>query len=295
MSERTRHPAREIDRALREIVSRWRRGGSSAEIAIMELLIASESVAAVEAATRGEPVLAGLLSAHAAGCEQICAMLRDGVDDCGADATVEEGVDYARRLFDWSVSQSEESSVALYSLGSADILARATEEVVRVLDTWGVFTPTTRALEIGCGIGRLLGPIAARVDRVVGVDVAPRMVEVARRRCAEEPRVEVRVSSGFDLADLAAGSLDLVYAVDSFPYVVEAGAPLVRALFAEVGRVLVPGGRFALCGYSYRGDDAADRAEVDQVARESGLEVVIAGERPFTLWNGLAFLLRRRG
>ena len=146
---------------------------------------------------------------------------------------------------------------------------------------------------IGCGIGRLLLPIAAQVEEVVGIDVSPRMVEVARRRCAGEPRVAVRGCSGRDLADFADASRDLVYAVDSFPYVVQAGLPLAQALFAEIARVLAPGGRFALLGYSYRGDDARDTDEVAALGRDAGLTVVVAGERPFTLWNALAFLLQR--
>lgn len=279
--------------SLADIVSQWRRGAFSPEIALMKLLIASESVAAVRTATRDAPPLAALLDANAAGCERICEMLRTGVEDCGPDATVQEGVDYARRLFDWSVQQNEEASVALYSLGSADILARATDEVIRVLAGWDVLAPSTRALEIGCGIGRLLEPLAERVEHVVGIDVAPRMVEVARRRCAGHPRIEVRGSSGLDLADFPGEAFDLVCAVDSFPYVFEAGEPLVRALLAEVRRVLRPGGHFAILNYSYRGDDQADRVEVQERARAAGLEVIVSGERPFALWDALGFLLRR--
>ena len=33
------------------------------------------------------------------------------------------------------------------------------------------------ALEIGCGIGRLLIPMARRFSRVIGVDVAPTMLK----------------------------------------------------------------------------------------------------------------------
>lgn len=291
------------DDPLDAIVARWRAGGCSPEVALMDLMIECESLSTVQEAVRGEPVLAALLAANEAGCARICMMLRNQAVPGGAAASgsvasavapLEEEVASVRRLFDRTVEDDEPASVAIYSLGSEHILARATDEVVRVLDGWGVLVPGTRALDIGCGIGRLLAPVAARVGRVVGIDVSPRMVEAARRRTAGDPRVEVRTSSGADLAGARDRAFELVYAIDSFPYAVDAGPELVRALFAEVARVLVPGGWFALCSYSYRGDDDADRRDVEAAAREAGLEVIVGGERPFILWNALAFLLRRR-
>jgi SAM-dependent methyltransferase len=38
-----------------------------------------------------------------------------------------------------------------------------------------------RALDFGCGVGRLAIPLARRVPQVIGVDVTPRMVELARQ------------------------------------------------------------------------------------------------------------------
>ncbi len=282
----------DADDPLLVILGRWRQGDCSPEIALMELMIECETLSTVEDVVRCEPALAALLAANRAGCARICAMLSRQPLTGGA-ASVEEEVASVRRLFDATVAEDEPSSVALYSLGSEEILARATDEVVAVLDGWGVLAPGTRALEIGCGIGRLLGPVAARVGRVVGIDVSPRMVEAGRRRTAGDPRVEVRTSGGADLGGAADRAFELVYAVDSFPYVVDAGPALVRALFAEVARVLVPGGWFALCNYSYRGDDDADRRDVEEAADDAGLEVVIAGARPVSRWNALGFLLRR--
>src|ERR1044071_7238075 len=41
----------------------------------------------------------------------------------------------------------------------------------------GTFEPK-RSLDFGCGVGRLLAPIARRSQTAVGVDVAPRMLEL---------------------------------------------------------------------------------------------------------------------
>ena len=183
--------------------------------------------------------------------------------------------------------------MALYSLGNPEILARATGEVIGLLERWDVLPAGGRALEIGCGIGRLLGPLAERLDGVVGIDVSPRMIEAATRRTAGLQGVRVALSGGRDLAGFDDASFGLVLAVDSYPYIVQAGMALASSMMAEIARVLEPGGAFVLLSFSYRGDDDADRADVAALARATGLEVVAGGTRPFSLWDGLAFLLRR--
>jgi trans-aconitate methyltransferase len=42
-----------------------------------------------------------------------------------------------------------------------------------------------RALDFGCGVGRLTAPLARRAGAVVGVDIAPTMLQHARQRCTE--------------------------------------------------------------------------------------------------------------
>jgi cyclopropane fatty-acyl-phospholipid synthase-like methyltransferase len=53
------------------------------------------------------------------------------------------------------------------------------EEFLPLLRVQGVARRT--AMEIGCGLGRLAFPLAAHFQTVVGVDVAPEMIERARR------------------------------------------------------------------------------------------------------------------
>lgn len=47
-----------------------------------------------------------------------------------------------------------------------------------------------RALEIGCGIGRLTPTIAGHADRVHAVDMTPAMLDEARAACADLPTVD---------------------------------------------------------------------------------------------------------
>jgi SAM-dependent methyltransferase len=265
----------------------------------MQMLIASEDVALVEQAlcalepeleqTRRE--LARLLDDNRAGCIRIVEQLRREPAHTQTLSS-EASLAFHRQLFDTLVSVSEESSVALYSLGNPQILAAATDEIVRFLDAQALLTTEARVLDVGCGIGRLELALSPRVFHITGIDLSPQMVHAARRRCAHLANVQFADSSGRDFASFAPRSLSLVLAVDSFPYVVLAGDALVDALFDEARRVLVPDGRFVLLNFSYRDDLARDRREVEALARRHRFEVELAGERPFALWDGAVFLLR---
>src|SRR5262249_22226464 len=51
-------------------------------------------------------------------------------------------------------------------------------------------------LEIGCGMGRILGPLSERVERACGVDISAEMVEHGRRELAGRPNVSLFVTDG---------------------------------------------------------------------------------------------------
>jgi SAM-dependent methyltransferase len=94
-------------------------------------------------------------------------------------------------------------------------------------------------LDLGCGGGQLCLDAAELGWKVVGVDVAPAMVEEARELCAGRD-VEFVVGS-FDESGLPDGSVDAVTAMGLIEYL-----PADGALFAEARRLLRPGGRFAV-------------------------------------------------
>jgi ubiquinone/menaquinone biosynthesis C-methylase UbiE len=50
------------------------------------------------------------------------------------------------------------------------------------------------ALEVGCGTGAFARSVAGRCDRVLALDLSPRMVEVARYRSKGHPNVEYAVA-----------------------------------------------------------------------------------------------------
>jgi SAM-dependent methyltransferase len=194
-------------------------------------------------------------------------------------------------MFDRFARESESASVAGYCLGSDALLAEATAEVVDVLERWGVLRPDADVLQIGCCIGRFEAALAPRVRRAWGIDVSAEMIARARRRCARFGNVHLAVASGTRLEAFADASVDLVYAVDSLPYIDEAGPDLLDRVFAETRRVLVPGGHAAAFNVRYGVSRAAERADVQALAVRHGFSVLVDGVAPFRCWDGTAFLL----
>jgi 2-polyprenyl-3-methyl-5-hydroxy-6-metoxy-1,4-benzoquinol methylase len=100
------------------------------------------------------------------------------------------------------------------------------------------------ALDFGCGVGRLAIALARRIERVVGVDVSPSMLQIAEqhRDQAGLDNLELaRAAPG--LPDLAPRSFDLVVSMIVFQHIpVTAGEAELRALL----ELLAPGGACAL-------------------------------------------------
>lgn len=285
---------------IQRTVDRYLRSEASAPMVLMELLQQTEdtnALALVLPTLVGEPAklqaLVRYLADNACGCRTIVSMIGQGLDCPEVAANAEEGIERCRTLFDASVAQSEESSVALYSLGSPALLAAATDELIAVLDDWGVLGLHRDGLEVGCGIGRLMVPLSSRLRSLAGTDVAPGMIAAATRRLEAMPNTRVSLTTGQDLAAFASASVDLVYSVDVFPYIVLCGQALVARQFSEIHRVLRPGGDFVLFNYAYGRPREDANGEVLALARRAGLEVVRADEAPFQIWNGIGWLMRK--
>jgi SAM-dependent methyltransferase len=205
--------------------------------------------------------------------------------------TPDQGIAHWAAVFDRAADVLPEASVALYSLGDEGLLRAATQEVVDWMETRGLVPRDGVLLEIGCGIGRFVAALAPMAALAVGIDVSRGMIEVARRRCASVQRAAFARSSGRDLAAFRDASVDLVFAIDSFPYLVQLGADMAALHIREAARVLRPGGRLLILNYSYRSSLESDRRDVAIAAREAGLSLRLNGTREFTLWDGVAFLM----
>ncbi|MFI9328280.1 class I SAM-dependent methyltransferase [Kitasatospora sp. NPDC052868] len=89
--------------------------------------------------------------------------------------------------------------------------------------------------DLGCGPGHVAGWLAERGAQVVGIDLSPAMVEIARR---EHPGVEFRQG---DLLELPAADGEFGAAVALYSVIHLEPAELGPA-FAQMRRVLRPGG-----------------------------------------------------
>ena len=285
---------------MQRIVDRYLQSEASASMVLMELVQLTEDPVALARALptlAGEPARLRELARHLAenevGCRTIVRMIQQRLDSPEVARNADEGIERSRKLFDASVAESEESSVALYSLGSPELLAAATDEVISMLEDWGVLGLQRDALEIGCGIGRLMVPLCSRVRSVVATDVSSGMVSAATRRLEGFTNASVHLTTGQDLSEFGSGSMDLVYSVDTFPYLVLSGQALVERHFREVQRVLRPAGDFVLFNYAYGRTREDANGEVLALAHGAKLHVVRADESPFRIWNGIGWLMRR--
>ena len=112
----------------------------------------------------------------------------------------------------------------------------------RAIERLGV-EPGTRVLDLGFGGGLTFGPLLARGATVVGVDRAPDMVAAAEsRHRADIEAGRVALHAGeVQMLPLTDGSVDRVLTVNTVYF----WPDLARA-FAELRRVLAPGGRVVI-------------------------------------------------
>ena len=258
-------------------IAEWRAGTVSAEVALARLLLAGGDVSLRLAAA---PELQRLLCRRAGSIAPMRAML------AGIDHAAPADVPGIAAMFDAAVARAPEASVALYSLGDPATLARATDELVAWLAAETLIGPDRDVLDLGCGIGRVAAALAPLCRSVLGVDVSAGMIAAARLR-HDGPNLRFALGDGSFLPDAA---FDLVLAVDSMPYMVQAG--VADRAVADAARALRPGGALAMLNLSYRGLDH-DRAAARGWASDYGFTLVCEGATPFALWDGAAFVLRR--
>ncbi len=104
---------------------------------------------------------------------------------------------------------------------------------------WGAPASHRSALDFGCGIGRLTQALAGHFERVYGVDISPKMIELARQHNRQGARCEYLCNPAGDLSRFADGSIDMIYSWITLQHVRPRHA---RRYMREFLRVLAPGG-----------------------------------------------------
>lgn len=96
-----------------------------------------------------------------------------------------------------------------------------------------------RAVDIGCGVGRISELLAQDFEYVTGIDISEKMVDKAKERLKHVPNLDFVANDGMHYP-LADNSIDFV-----FSYIVFQHMPSVEVIeenFKEVKRILKPEG-----------------------------------------------------
>jgi len=150
-----------------------------------------------------------------------------------------------------------------------------------------------RALEIGCGPGRLMRPLSRHFGEIHGVDVSDEMIALAREKLAGIPHAHVHHTPTSDLAAFADDSFDFVYSYAVFQHIPD--REVVFRYFKETRRVLKPGAiaRFQLNGlpegaarYDTWSGVRISAAEIAEFARENDFQLLaLEGAATQYLWT----------
>lgn len=116
---------------------------------------------------------------------------------------------------------------------------REIREILQYVDRLGLPLRRQRALDFGCGVGRVSQALADHFERVVGVDIAKSMVQRARECNVQGNRVRYVANSADDLKILDDDSFDFVYSNITLQHIPPGPA---KKYIGEFLRVLRPGG-----------------------------------------------------
>ena len=120
-----------------------------------------------------------------------------------------------------------------FGTGEAEIA-----HVFSVADTLGRPARRKRALDFGCGVGRLTRALGSRFDAALGVDISAAMVDQAQRLNEGFPAIEFSVNAAPDLALLETDSFDFVYSSMALQHI--ATVPDIERYVADFLRVARP-------------------------------------------------------
>jgi SAM-dependent methyltransferase len=128
----------------------------------------------------------------------------------------------------------------------ADFLATGQRDAERALAeaaAHGLPRKWRRALDFGCGVGRVTRVLAERFDDVLGLDISPTMVARARR-LDDTGRVRYKVGAQGDLDALPTEDFDFLISLLVLQHLPEPAD--VEEVIGALTRLLAPGGAFLL-------------------------------------------------
>lgn len=135
-----------------------------------------------------------------------------------------------------------------WSVGDFPDIAKYIEDASIVTVERAQISPGERVLDVATGTGNAAIPAAAAGAEVVGLDITPELLEVARERAAE---------AGVEIEFVEGDAEELPYADDAFDKTISVFgtmfAPRHEVAASELTRVTRPGGRFVVAAWTPEG------------------------------------------
>src|SRR5882757_6470604 len=162
----------------------------------------------------------------------------------GAVAVAAMPTAYVQTLFDQYAPRFETALVGDLDYRGPALLLKAVLSVRAAAKKLAFFK---RAIDLGCGTGLAAGAFVKNVDRFIGIDISPRMIEKARL---------TGLYAELEVDDMLKGisrkpdaSAELILAADAMVYVAD-----LAPVLAEARRVLVSGGMLAFTTETHDGE-----------------------------------------
>lgn len=180
----------------------------------------------------------------------------------------------------------------------AEFLSTAKDLVGELINELKRLPPKTpgkqrRALEIGCGPGRLLRPLSRYFDQIYGVDVSDSMIALAKEKLSDVPNAFPHAIGGSDLRLFPDRHFDFVYSYAVFQHI--PSADVVFSYLRETIRVLKPGGVARLQinglpktseGYTTWSGVRISAEEIHALTREHGIQLLsLTGVESQYMWT----------
>ncbi len=140
----------------------------------------------------------------------------------------------------WAILSTPETRGNRWDAGA--FFATGEDEVTRLFDRLkglDISIQRGRALDFGCGVGRVTQALAPYFDRVDGVDIAPSMIRLANQHNHHGDRCQYHENTSPDLTLFDASTFDFVY---SRIVLMHVPPRLTKRYLAEFSRILRPGG-----------------------------------------------------
>jgi len=122
-----------------------------------------------------------------------------------------------------------------FAVGERDVA-----HYLKICGHHGLPQERARALDFGCGAGRLTRALSTRFDQAVGVDISQRMVDLARELNRDRPACDFQLNAAADLFRFDDASFDFVVSHIVLQHV--PGRDAILRYIGEMVRILRPGG-----------------------------------------------------